>query len=563
MKLKTKIILAVGFFFALLMLIAGAALYLQHQVKQSTALVLKDNYESLQYSHSMLAQLNEASDTSVVIFERQLRLQEQNITEPGEQIATHQLRSRFDNWQLQRSDSLTGLLRQSIQHIIRLNMDAIERKNRIALNQAKNTTDGITLLCAVVFLIGLSFLFSFPALLLHPISRLEEGMQEIRRKNYRHRVPADGTDELAQLGRSFNEMASRLDEYEHSNLAQIRFEKERAEAVVNSLKDASLGVDQSGRILFANEQALELLHLPYQQVVGNQLSKLCKQNDLLASMVNDEQSVPLKIVVAGREEYFVREQTAIEKDGEPLGIVYSLHNITNFQQRDTAKTNLIATISHELKTPVASIKMGINVLANTPGAVAEEEKPVLAGMQEDANRLLRIISELLNMAQVETGKMTLQITAVASSRIIDQSLAMVAPQAQALGQLIQVSVANPPPVVLADADKASWALANLLGNALRHAQSAAPIQLKVSTQHEWIDFVVIDEGIGIAAAQVPLLFKKYSPLPRTAPSGSGLGLSIVKEIVEAQHGEVYYKPNQPQGAMFGFRLPAATQPVQG
>ncbi|MCU0335508.1 MAG: cell wall metabolism sensor histidine kinase WalK, partial [Chitinophagaceae bacterium] len=357
MKLKTKIILAVGFFFILLLLIAGAALYLQHQVKQSTALVLKDNYESLQYSHRMLAQLNEWSDTAVYTFEQQLRLQEQNITEPGEHTVTHQLRQHFNSWQQQPSDSLTSLLRQSLQRIIQLNMDAIERKNKLAVNQAKNTTDGITLLCAVVFLIGLSFLFSFPALLLQP------------------------ADELAQLGRSFNEMARLLDEYENSNLARIRFEKDRAEAVVNSLKDASLGVDQSGRILFANEQALELLHLSYQQVVGSQLSQLCKQNDLLASMVNDEQSVPLKIVVAGREEYFVREKTPIEKDGEPLGTVYSLHNITNFQQRDTAKTNLIATISHELKTPVASIKMGINVLANTPGAVAEEERAVLTGMQ--------------------------------------------------------------------------------------------------------------------------------------------------------------------------------------
>src|SRR6185369_415931 len=134
---------------------------------------------------------------------------------------------------------------------------------------------------AVIFLVSLTFSFNFPGVVTGPIRQLTEAIQEISRKNYKHRIHIKNKDEFGQMADSFNDMADRLEYFESSNLNKIIFEKTRAEAVINSLKEASIGLDKKGIVLFANDQALQLLGLPAKDMVGQPVEEVSKKNDLL------------------------------------------------------------------------------------------------------------------------------------------------------------------------------------------------------------------------------------------------------------------------------------------
>jgi signal transduction histidine kinase len=184
----------------------------------------------------------------------------------------------------------------------------------------------------------------------------------------------DRKDEFGDLANAFNTMAERLDEYEHSNLSKILFEKRRAEAVINSLKDASIGIDNKGTVLFANQQALQLLNLKEQDIIGQNQEEIKRRNDLFRFLINEQNSIPFKIVVDGKENYFTKEIIELTNENQKAGQVIVLKNITPFKELDVAKTNFIATVSHELKTPLASSDFSLKLLEDervgtlTPGA---------------------------------------------------------------------------------------------------------------------------------------------------------------------------------------------------
>src|SRR5204862_6024807 len=138
----------------------------------------------------------------------------------------------------------------------------------------------ITVIMTLCFLFGFTFLFNFPSLIAGPLTKFMKGIKGIANKNYSERIHLNRKDEFGELANAFNTMAERLDEYEHSNLSKILFEKRRAEAVINSLKDASIGIDNKGTVLFANQQALQLLNLKEQDIIGQNQVEIKRRNDL-------------------------------------------------------------------------------------------------------------------------------------------------------------------------------------------------------------------------------------------------------------------------------------------
>src|SRR6185436_11893332 len=211
-----------------------------------------------------------------------------------------------------------------------------------------NALTFISFLAAIVFLVGFTFSYNFPFIVTVPINSLKEGIQEISRKNYKHRIHLERKDEFGEMAGAFNDMAERLEYFESSNLNKIIFEKTRAEAVINSLKEASIGIDKNGIILFANDQALQLLGLQAKDIVGQPVEEISKRNDLLRFLLQEKGSLPFKIVIDNRENYFTKEILDITQEGTSSKVII-LRNITSFKELDTAKTNFIATISHELK----------------------------------------------------------------------------------------------------------------------------------------------------------------------------------------------------------------------
>src|SRR5215831_4477094 len=308
LKIKTKVALGVIFLFVLLMLVGSISYFYFNKFTTETKVMLQDNYNTLDYTKGMLEALDNwklDNTKAKQQFETNLSAQENNITEPGEDSATHQLRADYDSF-LVHKDSLHFIedMRNDISHIMQINLKAITIKNNSIQQSADSVKLIITLILTVCGLVGFTFIVNFPGFIANPISKLTEGIKAIAAKNYSERIYLNREDEFGELANAFNTMAQHLDEYENSNLARILFEKKRAETVINSLQDASIGIDNKGMILFANKQALNLLSLKEMDVVGKKTEVVTLRNDLFKYLVNEKNNIPFKIVVENRENYF-------------------------------------------------------------------------------------------------------------------------------------------------------------------------------------------------------------------------------------------------------------------
>lgn len=322
-KLKTKISLGGVFLFALMILVGASSYFYLDRLATSSQNIVQDNYETLDYSREMILALDLVKTDSAKAFQRfenQLHLQEENITEPGEGEATVALRKLFTAFRSKAEvDSLLHPIREQITRIMQLNLQAIDRKNLSAQKEAANARTTITVILTFCLLAGFTFLFNFPSLVASPIASLTEGIKAIAEKKYHKRIHLERKDEFGELANAFNLMAERLDQYEHSNLSRILFEKQRAEAVINSLKDASIGIDEKGLVLFANQQALHLLGIQEFDIVGKTQEEVREKNDLFRFLLQEQPSLPFKIMVEGKENFFTREMVELPQDGKKPG----------------------------------------------------------------------------------------------------------------------------------------------------------------------------------------------------------------------------------------------------
>ena len=559
LNVKNKIRLGSVFLFILLSGIGAIGIYYLVKIKTESKEILKDNYESLAYVHSMQQDMYSPGQNrmaSLQDFDHSLKLQENNITEPGEDTATHHVREGFNK--LKRGDSSRSNMEEitkGLQVILHLNMKAIKMKNAKAESTADKALTLLLFISGIVFLIAFTFVFNFPSIITNPIHSLTDAIKEIANKNYRHRIHIKNKDEFGQLADAFNQMAERLEFFENSNLNKLMFEKNRAEGVINSLKDASIGIDKNEMILFANFQAIQLLGLKLEEVIGQYVKDLKKKNDLFKFLVENESTTPFKIVMDNRENYFVKEVVEVTQ-GDRGNKVIVLKNITSYKELDEAKTNFIATISHELKTPLASSDFGLKLLEDPRiGSLTSEQKELVEKLKKDNQRMLRILSELLNMSQVETGKIQLNLTGVSAEQIIQNSLNTVSGSAKSKGISIFYAADKNIPLLYADLDKTTWVLNNLLVNAIKYSPDNSTITIETIVKDNFLTFSVRDNGIGIAPEYLNKLFDRYFQVPGNPFKGTGLGLSISKEFIEAQNGKIWVESILKEGSVFSFQLP--------
>ncbi|MGN6509806.1 MAG: HAMP domain-containing protein, partial [Chitinophaga sp.] len=343
LRLKTKITIGVLFLFLMLLGVSILGYYYLDRVNRGSRAILEDNYESLEYSRNMLRALDSRSAAPAASqqeFEANLEKQERNVTEPGESIPTQALRKRYELLKSGNNSQLQAI-RKDLYTVMEVNMRAIVSKNEAAMETADKAILYIALISGVCFLLGITFVYNFPGYIANPIRELTEGIRGIAEKKYERRLYFRSGDEFGELAAAFNVMAQKLDEYEHSNLARIMFEKQRAEAVISSLKDATIGLDNNGTILFANNEALQLLGVSDREIVGKAAIEAAKRNDLLKFLLEKGPGGPIKIVVNNRESFFMREAVDIFHEKEKIGYVIILKNITAFKEQDLAKTHFI------------------------------------------------------------------------------------------------------------------------------------------------------------------------------------------------------------------------------
>lgn len=580
MKIKHKLRLGFGFLFVVILFYGGLSLFYIQEISKSAKVILKNNYETLNFTKDMRTVLDEnalpLSAASTNEFNQQLNRQEQNITEPGEKQATQQLRAAFNR--MEQSINVIALaqterqVRKHLRQIETLNMQAIVRKNDRAHAAVNRATLLLGLTGTFTFLVLFSFSVNFPDVVAGPLRALLEGIQEISHKNYSQRLNFSQDDEFGEVAKAFNNMALRLNEWENSNLATALSEKRRIETIIEKMQDAIIGVNEKQEVLFINNVARNLLSLNKDNIIGQNINDLSQGNDLLQYILTNKASgKPFKIVIEHKEAYFQLEnreitipnltdqsQDTLRIAGMSAGRVFILKNVTEYKERDEAKTNFIATISHELKTPISSIKMSIRLLKDERvGTLNTEQQQLLEHIQEDNSRLLKITSELLDLSQVETGNIQLNFVNVDPAQIVDYALTPVRFQAEQKGVQLEFIPEHGLSQVHADVEKTAWVLVNFLSNALRYSPEKSKLFISTQANNGQVTFSVKDQGKGIDEQYQKRLFDRYFQVPTDGQnkSGSGLGLAISRDFIEAQNGKIWVESAIGEGSTFSFSLP--------
>ena len=252
-------------------------------------------------------------------------------------------------------------------------------------------------------------------------------------------------------------------------------------------------------------------------------------------------------------------------DGVTIGAAVLLEDVTRFRLLDEVKTNLVATVSHELKTPLTSIRLVLHLLLEeTIGPLTNKQLELVVDARDNAERLLKMINNLLDLARLEQGSSQLQLHATKPLVLLQTATELVRPQAEDRGVELVMNLAADLPLVAVDVDQFQHALQNLLDNALAHTPQGGHISLSAHSAAGKVTFSVADTGSGIPPQYLPMVFEKYFRVPGdTGQGGSGLGLAIVREIVTAHGGIVECESQPGEGTEFRMTLPAWQEEANG
>jgi signal transduction histidine kinase len=323
-------------------------------------------------------------------------------------------------------------------------------------------------------------------------------------------------------------------------------------------------------VIFANEVARKVTGLQVSELVGRNAMDIALHNDLVRSLVKDisdpqargnGQGAAMKIYADDKESYFEKEYVDIsivptgEQQPRSIGHVIILRNVTPYKELDFAKTNFIANVSHELKTPISSIKITLDLLRNERvGDTNEEQRSLLDSIREDADRLLKITGELLNITQVESGKIQLNIAGTSAREIVQYAIAANETQAESRDISLQIEDRGVRSSVLADSEKTAWVLTNLISNAVRYSYDHSSIRIVLDEDAEMVRIAVADNGQGISQEYKEKIFDRYFRVPGSNREGTGLGLAISREFMEAQDGTLTVESELGAGSTFTIAL---------
>lgn len=462
-------------------------------------------------------------------------------------------------------------VRDASQELRELNQETMFAASRRAQDVAHRATWTLGLVGSGVLMVGLLFSLLLSNRIVRPVRELSEATRRIADGDYDVEVPAEGQDELARLAHQFNEMAEQLRSYRDLNIEQIVAERRKSDAIVRSIDDALIAVDEELRVQNVNPSARRLLGDRGREAEGRHLLEVVRSEAVFERIREtvesgrapelEEQDRYVSVEMDGQPRHYEIVITpVIAPEGEEAhGAILMLRDVTKLKKLDRMKSEFVATASHELRTPLTSIAMSLDLLdEHASGRLEPEERTQLEGAREDVERLRSLIGDLLELSRIESGRIDLDIEAVEVSVLCDRAVEVMTPQADERSVEILCRWPDGLPRVRADANKATWVLTNLLSNAVRYTDPGGDVAIDASADGSSVRVSVTDDGPGIAYEDQSRIFDKFVQVEdgRT-PEGSGLGLAICREIVRAHGGSIWVESEPGEGSVFTFTLPVA------
>jgi NtrC-family two-component system sensor histidine kinase KinB len=420
----------------------------------------------------------------------------------------------------------------------------------------------------LLFVLAAVALFYIPEYIADPIMKISNSLEQIMDKNYNSRVYIDRQDEIGDLADSFNKMAEKLEEYEGMNVQNLLLEKHRLENIINRVKEAIIGLDSEHKVLFVNQAFLDLVKIPSSNIVGKSVDKLSQRysrlKKLFDNLKNKNQATPgfqsIQFEEKDKSYYYERELIEVSLGiGNVIthnGYILLFKNITEFREHDLAKTNFMATLSHELKTPISAIDMSLSLLKDKRiGNLNEDQTSLTSTIKQNITRLLTLINEIMEVSKIETGNIIMVESKASPSDIVDQALNATGTFIDQKEIKLEKVIAGSLPLINVDVQKTSGVLINFISNAVRYTPIKGIIRVEVSKHGNDIEFRVSDNGKGIIDEDLKNIFKRFKRAKNDITKGTGLGLAISKEFIEKQGGRIWANSKLGKGSTFGFALP--------
>jgi signal transduction histidine kinase len=377
-----------------------------------------------------------------------------------------------------------------------------------------------------------------------PLDELVEATRALAGGDLRRRVVPAGPRELRELGTAFNQMGDEL------ATAQRRIEEQaqRLATTIESLGDALIVTEPNSTTIAAlNPRADELVP---ELAIGSSVDAPGSPLPPLDSALDTE----VLVEHAGRS----LSVTAVML-GNADGVVWTVRDVTERARLERAKSEFVATASHELRSPLTSIKGFVELLERSPENMSERQREFLEIILRSTDRLVELVNDLLDVARIEADSVDINLRPIDVGEAVREVVELMGPRIAAKRQHLGTYIAPTLPLAVADPGRVRQIVANLLTNAHLYTDEGGRIHVGVEPDRAWIQITVEDSGVGMSEEETSRIFERFYRIRdggRTSP-GSGLGLSIVKSLVDLHHGLIEVNSEPGRGARFCVSLPAA------
>lgn len=613
MRLKTQIILGFLFILVLTLILSGIFVYFLNGIGHTSNAVLKDNYRSIKASKELLVStakmdqiltkislgsnysvniLKEILKNESKVFENNLKICAESITEVGEESLVKTIKREYELYldYINRLDSINDkkayyftilqrhneIIRGIILNFNELNNTELSKKNTIAQELHYNARVYVFIFTVLIMFIGLIAIYKIPQKIIQPITEVTDKIMLMSEGDYQQHFDDNAPPEMGNLGKALTILCKRLSEYEASNLAEIKAQKRRIESLIQNLNDGLLLLNENKEIILVNAAACEILKVPEEKLIDQKAVDLAIDNNIIRELLqairsSEEGEVAgdngLKNLIKishkdGSQEFYNKEifrvYDQVDQDGSTFfGYIITLKNITSFKKSDEAKTSFIATVSHELKTPLSAMNMSLMLLQDQRfGSLNPDQQKIAVSMKSETQRLIRIVTELLDLSKIETGNIHLEKKKIEPTLLIEYAISPIQTQLNEKDLILEKNIDPSIRHLKVDPEKISWVLINLLNNAIRYSKKGGKIEVMVKKQNTKIEFAVKDEGPGIAKEDLNKVFNKFVQIKPEKDSGSlGLGLALSKEVIEVHGGTIGVESEPNKGSRFYFTIP--------
>lgn len=452
-------------------------------------------------------------------------------------------------------------VKETANHILDINQQNMVDANNEARRQSNVASRYMIGTLITGFIVATAVTYALARSITLPVKNLTESAQQLGEGNLDQHVPVQSQDEVGQLAEAFNKMAAKLRAYRQSTTEKIVQAQQTTESALRAFPDPILVFSPEKEVQLQNVAAETFL-----KQIGGDITSLgtlstCIDQSLKGAADFQPTSFDKAILVniEGAEKFFLPRILAMRNEsGVPIGVVVVLQDVTRFRVADDVKTNLIATVSHELKTPLTSIQLAIYLLLDEKvGSLSPKQTGLLIAAQNNSDRLFEMIEDLLDLARFEGGAALIEKKPVSSRQLVDEVAKRQTEHVVSRGLELKVETEPDLPSVEVSRVRIDQVFANFVSNAVKYSPPGGVITLSAKRENaKFVRFSIRDEGPGVPKELRRRIFDKFFRAPESGDEGAGLGLSIAREIVLAHGGNIGVESEKGKGSEFFFTLPA-------